>query len=106
MPQADRKRKAILLGTGKYYDPVTSPASLKHNARVLFLQAVEKRTPEVLKSLHHDVWPFYESLYRRVFHHRVRMTGCIPSTQVWFLIGFREGTQPIGRRPSRRHSSD
>ena len=66
MPQADRKRKAILLGTGKYYDPVTSPASLKHNARVLFLQAVEKRTPEVLKSLHHDVWPFYESLYRRV----------------------------------------
>lgn len=60
------KRQPISLGVGKYYNPVTSRASLKHNARVAFLQAVENKTPEVLNSLHHDVWHLYERVYWRV----------------------------------------
>jgi hypothetical protein len=66
MSRAEPKRKQLSLGVGKYYNPVTSRASLKHNARVAFLQAVENKTPEVLNSLHHDVWHFYESIYWRV----------------------------------------
>jgi hypothetical protein len=66
MPRGEPKRKPVLLGDGKYYNPVASRGSLKHNASVAFLQAVENKTPEVLNSLHHDVRPLYESVYWRV----------------------------------------
>jgi hypothetical protein len=66
MSRAEPKRKRILLGVGKYYNPAASAPSLKHNARVLFLEAVENKAPEVLHSLHHDVWPLYERVYWRV----------------------------------------
>ncbi|HXI43538.1 MAG TPA: hypothetical protein VNH18_19910 [Bryobacteraceae bacterium] len=65
MPPA-QKPKRISLGSGKYYDPEKSRASVKHNARVLFLQAVENRTPAVLNALRGDPWDLYEALYRRV----------------------------------------
>ena len=45
MSRAEPKHKQLSLGVGKYYNPVTSRASLKHNARVAFLQAVENKTP-------------------------------------------------------------
>ena len=62
-----RKFEPITLGDSHYYDPKTSDQFIIHNARYHFLKAVETRTPEVLRSLRHDVWPAYEKTYWQMF---------------------------------------
>jgi hypothetical protein len=58
-----RKSEVVKMGEGAYYDPKASQGSLDHNYRYLFLDAIERRTPEVLSALRSEVWPEYEKVY-------------------------------------------
>ncbi|HKW86995.1 MAG TPA: hypothetical protein VJM82_07990, partial [Nitrospiraceae bacterium] len=66
MRDRERKHKSVLMGDGAYYHPKASVGSLDNNYRYLFLDAIEKRTPDVLKSLRHRIWPTYEAMHWRV----------------------------------------
>ena len=59
-----RKKKPLKAAAGpRFYDPDRDATAVQSNCRNYFLSAVESVTPEVLRYLHNEVWPKYNSAY-------------------------------------------